>query len=99
MLVTEEPIKDLGRIKFGQINRFTYKLTNVGDKEIVIKKLSVSCSSCTTASSTKKTVKPGEDTLINVTFTPGTIAKQKKHIDVLYDDKGLRLEFIAESYG
>lgn len=99
MLVTEEPVKDLGRIKFGQINRFTYKLTNVGDKEVVIKKLSVSCSSCTTASTPKKTVRPGEDIIINVTFTPGTVNKQKKHIDVLYDNTGLRLEFTAESYG
>jgi hypothetical protein len=99
MLVTEEKLKDLGRIKFGQVYKFNYKLTNVGDKEVNIRKLSVSCSSCTSASSSISKVKPGEDVIINVTFTPGTVSKQKKHIDVLYDDTGLRLEFVAESHG
>jgi len=99
MLVVEEKSKNLGDVKFGQVYKFNYKLTNIGDKEVTIKKISVGCSSCTTASSSSKTVKEGEDVYINVTFTPGTVNKQKKHIDVLYDDTGLRLEFVGESHG
>lgn len=99
MLITDEQLKDLGDLKYGQVYKFNYKLVNAGDNDVHINKLQVSCSSCTTASINKKIVKPGEEVLVNVTFTPGTINKQRKHIDVLYDSTGLRLEFVGESHG
>lgn len=99
MLITNEPIKDIGRVKFGQVHTFDFHVTNTGDKVIRIKKLQVGCSSCTVAKIKKPLIGPGETAVINVEFTPGTISKQRKHIDVLYDDTSLKLEFRGESYG
>lgn len=100
MLVTDEKLKDLGSIKFGQVYKFNYKLVNAGDNDVTINKLQVSCSSCTSATSSKKLVRPGEEVIVNVTFTPGTVSKQRKHIDVLCSDgHGVRLEFIGDSHG
>lgn len=98
MLIPDKQLIDLGRVKYGIPHTFNYTLTNSGSKDAVIKRLQVSCSSCTVASTKKRRVPPGESTEILVTFTPGTISKQLKHIDVLYDDTGLRLEFKGESY-
>ncbi len=100
MLVAKEQMRDLGRIKFGTINKFSFILLNRGNKDVVIKKAIVSCSSCTQAVIKNRVVRPMSDSAINVTFTPGTIGKQKKHIDIIYDnDQNLRLDFIAESHG
>lgn len=98
MLIADEPIKDLGRVKFGLTHTFKYTLTNNGDKDIYISKLQVSCHSCTVASTKKRRISPGETTIVDVAFTPGTISKQSKHIDVLFDDTSLRLQFKGESY-
>jgi len=50
-------------------------------------------------STTKEVLQPGEDGIINVTFTPGSTGNQTKHISVRYDESQvLKLEFTAEVY-
>lgn len=98
MLVPDIKTLNIGKVKFGKVHQFTYTLYNDADEEAIIKKIVVSCSSCTVATVNKKKVLPGDTVEVKVSFTPGTISKQSKHIDVLYDNTGVRLEFIGESY-
>lgn len=89
-------VTDLGRIKFGKPYSFKYILKNNGNKELKITKLSVGCTSCTKASTTTDRLGPTEETTINVVFTPGTVGRNRKNINVAYDDTSLKLEFIAD---
>lgn len=98
MLRSDEVNKDLGSIKFGKIQEFSYSVTNEGNEDITIRKVVVSCASCTIATASKNKVKAGETIQINVTFTPGTLGLQKKGIDVLYNNEKLKLEFKAQSH-
>lgn len=98
MLTVDFQSVDLGYIKFGNPTKFEYTITNNSDKDILINKIAVGCSSCTVAKVSNFRVKPNIPETISVNFTPGTLGKQKKHIDVLYEDKTLRLEFNAVSH-
>lgn len=99
MLITNQPKKDLGKIKFGQPHSFTYEVTNTGDAPLEISKIVVGCNSCTKASTSKTKLKPEEASTINVTFTPGSIGSQKKFLVVKWNEtQRLELSFIAESY-
>lgn len=99
MLRSNEVNKDLGSIKFGKIQQFSYSLTNEGTEEVNIRKVVVSCSSCTVATASKNKVKVGETIQINVTFTPGTVGLQKKYVEILYNrDEKIKLEFKAQSH-
>lgn len=97
MLSTKESIKDLGNIKFGRPQTFTFTVKT--DTECEITKLVVGCGSCTKASINKTKLKPEESADINVIFTPGSTGKQTKHVTVRYDaDSVLKLEFTADVY-
>jgi len=99
MLVTSVPEKDLGRVRFGKPNGFTFPVQNDGTHSLEITKTIVSCGSCTTAVAAKKKLAAGESTDIRVTFTPGSLGKQKKHVDIVWNgSQVLRLVFTAESY-
>lgn len=89
-------VTDLGRIKFGKPYSFKYILKNNGTKEVKINTLTVGCTSCTKASAAANKLGPTEETTINVVFTPGTLGKNRKSINVAYDDSSLKLEFIAD---
>ena len=93
MLVAENPLMDLGDIKFGQVYKFTFKVRNEGPKPIKIKKIAVSCSACTVATMHKTVIDPQATEMVYVTFTPGSVSKQKKSVQLLYDDKSLLLKF------
>lgn len=99
MLTTREPKRDLGRIKFGKPTKFTIPVKNDGDLPIKIDKLVVGCGSCTEANVGNTMIYVGQEVLVNVKFTPGSVGPQTKHISVRYDsDQILRLEFTADVY-
>jgi hypothetical protein len=99
MLVTTISNKDLGSIQFGKPHGFIFPVQNSGSLPIEITKIIVGCGSCTTAVSAKNKLAAGESTDIRVTFTPGSLGKQKKHLDVEWNrSQNLRLTFTAESY-
>ena len=99
MLVVNEPTKDLGRIRFGKPHNFTYHIKNTGTTWAEITKLVVGCTSCTKAHTTKTKLSPGEETIIDVIFTPGSIGPQKKFILVRWDNANeIKLSFTAESH-
>lgn len=99
MLVAQEPTKSLGKVKFGKPTNFSYCLENTGDRTIEINKLIVGCNSCTKAYTKKTSLKSGESTTIEVTFTPGSLGEQKKWITVRWNEtQDLKLSFTADSY-
>lgn len=96
MLVPTQRTMDLGQLKFGKPYSFIYTVQNSSDKVVKINRMIVGCTSCTKASTTQTTIKPGETGIINVTYTPGKTGKSKKNIQVVYDtDQILRLDFTA----
>lgn len=99
MLVTDNPVRDLGLVKFGQVVRFQYTLTNQSDEDVLVDKVRVSCSSCTVAMLSSMRIKAKSDATLKVNFTPGTLGKHKKHVDILYNkDKLLTVSFNAQSH-
>lgn len=95
MLKAKEELKDLGTIKFGQVYNFEFEIENTLEKDMVINKVQVSCSSCTTATMPKK-VKGKEKVIMKVTYKPGTTGTTSKWIDIRYDgDQVLRVNFKA----
>lgn len=99
MLISHEPTRDLGSLKFGKPNTFTFLVKNDGTDQLEITKLVVGCGSCTTATTHKTKLEPQEEIPINVTFTPGRTGKQTKHVTVRYNaDSTLKLEFTADVY-
>ena len=95
MLKAKEVEKDLGIIKFGQIYNFEFDIENTLEKDMVINKLQVSCSSCTTATLPKK-LKGLSKSKMKVTYKPGVAGTASKWIDIIYDgDQVLRVKFKA----
>jgi hypothetical protein len=99
MLVANEPIKNLGKVKFGKPHAFTFCVQNIGNGIIEITKIQVGCGSCTTAHVKNTHLRSGESTDINVVFTPGSTGEQKKFITVKWNNiNDLKLSFTADSY-
>ena len=61
--------KNLGEVVYGDIAKTSFKLINNTREEIVIKKISTSCS-CTSAITVKKNLKPYEEVEVLVSFNP-----------------------------
>lgn len=95
MLKTLEPTKNLGTLRYGKPHTFTYLIENESSNPITIDKIIVGCGSCTTAKTFKNDLAPGESTLIEAVFTPGSTGDQKKHIQLKYGGEVLKLEFTA----
>lgn len=96
MLTTNEPVKELGKLKFGKPYTFDFKLKNDSEKPILVDKVIVGCGSCTTATLSGNLIQPGTEATLRAIFTPGTTGKQSKYINVKYDSGAvLKLEFTA----
>lgn len=97
MLRADHTEISLGKLKFGQPHTFKYVLTNSSEKTVIITKLVAGCSACTKAYTSRSYLKPGDSSDINVIFTPGSIGRQSKSIDVVYDNiNTVKLKFTAE---
>lgn len=60
---------DFGNIKGGTTTEKEIPFTNTGKKELLIKSIQPNCS-CITASSSKKSLRPGETGMITISFSP-----------------------------
>ena len=73
---------DYGTVAQGDKVTHTFRFTNEGDAELIIKKASASCG-CTMPSYPFVPIKPGESGAISVTFnTTGKMGKQRPNITV-----------------
>lgn len=86
----------MGTIKFGLKHSFKLLVRNDSQKDMTLNRLTVGCTSCTKAATSKRHLSPSEIAVIDVEFTPGVLGPQKKSVTLSYDDTSLRLEFIAD---
>lgn len=97
-ITAEKPEHNFGEILEGQIVSHNFEITNTGDAELKIDKVQASCG-CTAAQPTKKILKPGEKTNIQVEFdSSNRMGIQQKYVYVFSNDPAtpqLRLSFSA----
>lgn len=70
------PFKDLGDVTKEGFN-YTFAVKNIGNKPLVINRVSTSCG-CTQASIDKERLVPGEETTLQVTFNPKLMEEEVK---------------------
>ena len=71
-IISLSPLKnDLGTVIYGNVATYTIKATNLGDMDLIIRKISTSCG-CTKAKieETDKVIAPGKSADIAVSFDP-----------------------------
>lgn len=64
---------DFGEINYGDIAEHIFKVKNLGDKTLEIKKVATSCA-CTTAKITKEKIAPQEEAELIVTYNTGLMS-------------------------
>ncbi len=81
------PVHDFGRIKGGEVVKYTYGFTNIGDRLLELTAVHVACG-CTTAGEWSRQVAPGKTGSIPVQFNSGNFNGQvAKSITVTCNDK------------
>lgn len=81
------PVHDFGRIKGGQVVKYTYAFTNTGDQLLELTGVHVACG-CTTAGEWSRQVEPGQTGTIPIQFNSGNFNGQvTKAITVTCNDK------------
>ena len=82
---TEMSSFDFGKLIQGEVSKHTFKITNTGNKELIIENIESSCG-CTIANVNSMNILPGKSTKIEVEFnTKGLIGKQVKSITIIAD--------------
>lgn len=64
---------DFGEITYGQVVEYTFKIKNVGDEILEIKRVATSCA-CTTAKTDKENINPDEEAEILVSYDTGAMS-------------------------
>lgn len=86
----DEEIYDFGSLISGEIVIATFKFTNTGDHNLVIKKIESDCG-CVTAKFSKTAVKPGNSGIIELEFdSSGMFGNQFKSIEINANTKELK---------
>lgn len=88
-------VTNLGALKFGKPYNFNLIVKNTGDSPVTVNKISVGCTSCTKAKMAKNILGAGEEGIVEVEFTPGTLGTQRKSVTLSFDGDSYRMEFIA----
>lgn len=64
---------DFGEINYGEIVEYSFKVKNLGDENLEIKRVATSCA-CTTAEIEKEVLSPGEEVELLVTYDTGAMS-------------------------
>lgn len=64
---------DFGEINYGEIVEYSFKVKNLGDGILEIKRVATSCA-CTTAEIEKEVLSPGEEVELLVTYDTGAMS-------------------------
>lgn len=64
---------DFGEVEYGEIAEYTFKVRNLGEKILEIKKVATSCA-CTSAEIAKENIAPGEEVELNVIYDTGAMS-------------------------
>ena len=80
------PVHDFGKIKGGEVVKYTYVFTNIGDRLLEVTSVRASCG-CTTAGEWSRQVEPGKTGSIPIEFNSGNFSGQvAKSITVTCND-------------
>lgn len=99
MLTVNQQEINLGRLKLSVPHVFKYILKNEGINVLKIKKITLGCDKCTTASTQKSTLAPKETCDLDVVFTPGAKGLALKTIEIQSEVNKLELKFRAKVDG
>ena len=89
MLTTNQYEKHLGDVRFGEEHKFTYTITNSGDKYITINRMVAGCGQCTTAFIPSNVLSPGQTLPVQVVYTPNNTGQGlKKNLSIEYSYAG-----------
>ena len=64
---------DFGNIEYGKVLEYTFKVKNLGEETLEIKRVATSCA-CTTAEVTKEKINPSEEAELLVTYDTGAMS-------------------------
>lgn len=64
---------DFGEVEYGEIMKYTFKVKNLGEAVLEIKRVATSCA-CTKAEIVKEKINPGEETELLVTYDTGAMS-------------------------
>ena len=64
---------DFGEIEYGEVVEYTFKVKNLGEEILEIKRVATSCG-CTTAEVEKEIINPGEETNLFVEYDTGAMS-------------------------
>jgi len=77
-----DSVKHIGQVKSGEKVEISYRFKNVGNKQLVVSNVIVSCG-CTVAEKPEKPIAPGEEGVIKAEFnSTGRIGSNHKTISV-----------------
>lgn len=80
-----ETSHDFGKIKQGDVVKHTFKFTNVGENDLVLKNVRPSCG-CTALEWPREAIAPGESGEIEAQFNSrGKMGKQHKYFTIQYN--------------
>ena len=65
---------DFGEVKYGQVLEYTFKVKNLGEKDLEIKRVATSCA-CTTAKISQEKIEPDQETSLLVTYDTGAMGE------------------------
>jgi len=86
-MVFDTEMHDFGKVKSGEILRYSFVFSNKGETVLTIKKAEADCG-CLQAKVLKEQVKPGEKGIIEVEFnSAGMTGKQLKTIEIQSNSK------------
>lgn len=85
-IVFDKTEYNFGKLKKGKKTTFSFKYTNTGKRDLIIRKVSSSCG-CAVAAPEKPILKPGESSLLTVTFdSTGKDDEQTKTVNIISND-------------
>lgn len=73
-------IFDFGQVEYGQILEYTFKIKNLGQQVLEIKKVATSCG-CTTAQVSQERINPQEEIEMKVVYDTGAMSGAHAHGD------------------
>jgi hypothetical protein len=77
----DKPIHDFGEVATGSENKCVFKITNTGDKPLIIYNVGASCG-CTTPKKPEHPIAPGKSDVLEVGFKPNGPGPSEKTVTV-----------------
>lgn len=77
-IVITPQVFDFGQIDYGQVAKYSFKVENLGDQVLEIKKVATSCA-CTSAQVIPEKIEPGQEAELKVTYDTSAMSGPHGH--------------------